>query len=226
MSECHRFVGVGIYSIPQAARITGISSRTIRRWAEGYTYISQDSRRRRPAVWQRQLPNMDGQIALGFRDLIEVRFVEGFRKHGVSLQVIRKAAEIVAGDYDETHPFSTRRFKTDGKRLLELIDDQRLLDVISGQYGFRDIITPYLRGLQYITPSVAGRWWVEGHKKRIVLDPAINFGRPTVARTGTPTEVLYAAYGVQQSYAEVAKWYEVPETLVREAVSYEESPAA
>ena len=67
---------------------------------------------------------------------------------------------------------------------------------------------------------------MDGHKKRIVLDPAINFGRPTVAKTGTPTEVLFAAFGAQQSYSEVAKWYEVPEVLVKEAVAYEKRPAA
>ncbi len=62
-------------------------------------------------------------LELGFRDLIELRFVAAFVNAGVGLKAIRNclvyAREVVADD----RPFSTRRFKTDGRTIfLESID--------------------------------------------------------------------------------------------------------
>jgi uncharacterized protein (DUF433 family) len=65
-----------------------------------------------------------------------------------------------------------------------------------------------------------------GRSKMIVLDPQRAFGQPIVAREGVPTAILAKAYRSEQSFARVARWYEVKERWVRNAVEYEDSLVA
>src|SRR4051812_45573373 len=92
MSVTNHFYGVGIYSILEAARLTGVAPRRIRRWIRGYSFRGATGQTRRSApVFHSQLPVIDGQAALGFLDLIEVRFVDAFLKRGVQWPAIRLA---------------------------------------------------------------------------------------------------------------------------------------
>ena len=88
--ENHSYLGIGIYGVPEAARLTGVSAPRIRRWVKGYTFRVRGSARRSAPVWQSQLPRLDHQIAVSFLDLIEIRFVNAFLEHGVSWPTIRK----------------------------------------------------------------------------------------------------------------------------------------
>ena len=83
-SNANSLVGVGIYSIAEAGRLTSVASARIRRWVRGYTLDSRGGQHHSPAVWQRQLPIIDGNLAVSFSDLIEVRFVDLFLRRGVS----------------------------------------------------------------------------------------------------------------------------------------------
>jgi uncharacterized protein (DUF433 family) len=58
------------------------------------------------------------------------------------------------------------------------------------------------------------------------VDPRRNFGQPTISTTGIPTRVLADSVAGNGSIAEVARWFEVPDALVAEAVEFEKSLAA
>jgi hypothetical protein len=70
------------YTVPEAVRLSGIPQVRLRRWLRGYTYATGEGRAASPSLWQRQLPHIDGTLGLGFLDLMEVRFVDAFRKAG------------------------------------------------------------------------------------------------------------------------------------------------
>ncbi len=53
-------------------------------------------------------------LALGFLDLIEIRFVDAFRRVGVSWATLRRANERAQEMFGGSHPFCTNRFVTDG----------------------------------------------------------------------------------------------------------------
>ena len=89
--EKRTFFGLGIYSVPEAARLTGIESRTIRRWVRGYDYRVGEKLLHSPEVINADLPQFEGVFALSFRDLIEVRFVNAFRQYDVSWKTLRAA---------------------------------------------------------------------------------------------------------------------------------------
>ena len=91
-SHISNLIGLGIYSVPEAARLTGINSRTIRRWLRGYSYKVGDELRHSPEVVFADLRQIEEAFALTFRDLIEVLFVQAFRHHGVSWKTLRAAS--------------------------------------------------------------------------------------------------------------------------------------
>ncbi len=199
-------LGVGIYTVPEAARIARVRPARIRRWLKGHDYLD-------------------------FRDLIEVRFVDAFRSHGVSWKTLRLAAERASEILQDPHPFSTQRFKTDGRKIFaELISEtgeELLLDLVKSQYGFRQIIGPYLyEGLEFDDSKGAVRWYPLPGSHKVIIDPAVSFGQPIVQPEAVPTAILAKAAQVERSIERVARWYEVDPQAVQDAVEYEELLAA
>jgi len=224
-NEARSLWGVGIYGIPLAARLTRVSSWRIRRWLCGYRFDTAHGEHQSPPVWRGDLPVLGGAHALSFRDLIEVRFVDAFLRQGVRWTEIRAAERIGAGLFRTTHPFATNRFRADGRKLFAALGqtgNAQLLHVTRSQAVFTEIISPYLKGIEFADGGDAARWWPLADSRRIVIDPERSFGKPIVAREGVPTHVIATAHASGQALADVAHWYRVSLASVRAAVRYEQ----
>lgn len=224
-AEVSSILGLGIYSVPDAARLTGVSAGRIRRWLLGYRYRVGDETRASPPVWQPQLPEIEGALALSFRDLMEVRVIDSLRRHGVSWPSIRSAAERATRIYRTTHPFSTERFRTDGRSvfgyLAQRSRESALIDLASGALVFKNVVSPYLQDLDF-GKSGPERWWPMGRRSMVVVDPERSFGTPIVRREGVPTSVLANAVRVEESVDRVARWFSADRRSVVDAVRFEE----
>ena len=91
---------------------------------------------------------------------------------------------------------------------------------------FGQIIKPFLKELEFGEDDALVRWRPVTTRRLVVLDPTRNFGRPIVAPHGVPTEVLAAAARACGFVKEVARWYEVPEAEIEDAVEFEQNLAA
>ncbi len=217
---------MGVYSVSEAARLTGVSSSRIRRWLRGYSFSSGGSAKTSAPLWQRQLAYEDSLI-LSFRDLLEVRFIDAFRRHGVSWKSIRVAAECASEIVHDSYPFSTRRFKTDGRsifaEILQETGDESLLDLVKSQYEFKSIVEPFLfEGLEFSALGIEPvRWWPLGRDRRVVVDPERAFGQPIVDPESVPTSVLARAFRAEGSVQAVACWYMVDSKSVEDALEFE-----
>jgi len=224
-------LGLGLYSIPEAARLTTVSQGRIRRWVAGYAFRVGERERFSEPVWQSDLPRLNGSIALSFLDLLEVRFINALREAGIGWRNIRLAV-LQAQELMETkHPFTTKAFKTDGKtifaEILRKTGEKELLDLVKRQYAFRRVISPSLyAGIEFASGKNAVRWWPMGTGRRVVIDPKRAFGQPIVSKMGVPTAVLKEAYDVEDSVQRVAKWFGVDVGSVRDAIRFEERLAA
>lgn len=223
-------LGIGIYSVPEAARVTGIHRSRIRRWMRGYSYRRNDGRARSAAIWHGQLEPHGNTFALGFRDLMEIRFLEAFLKAGVSWKTMRLAHEHAQRELSTEHPFCSNRFVTDGRNLLlreaEKSGDAALLDIVSRQREFARIVEPFFKQLEFSPDQQLLRWWPLGRERAVVLDPSRNFGQPTVATSGVPTHVLAKSLKANGSAEDVARWYEVRPEEVHDAADFEAGLAA
>lgn len=225
-----QLTGMGLYTFHEAARLTKIPVRDLRRWLGGYSY--QDKKQAPISVaplWETELAD-DALDGISFHDLLEVRFVHAFRKHGVSLQAIRLASQRARELFEMDYPFTSRQFRTDGRTIfasaMEETGETELLDLVKQQYAFRKIIEPSLyTGIEFDHEQVATRWY-PSRGKAIVLDPAIAFGKPIVTNGAVRTSILYDAFIAEGDKNFVAKLYEVPIAAVNAAIAFEENLAA
>jgi uncharacterized protein (DUF433 family) len=223
-------LGVGIYTVPEAAWMTNVSAPRIRRWMRGYKFRVGDKTHASSAVWKPDLPEIGDALALSFRDLIEVRFVDYFLKAGVSWNMLRQAGIHASEIVKSTHPFSTRKFKTDGRTIFAELGERpsgrKLLDLVRKQYAIQGIVAPYLyEGLEFDKDHPA-RWFPLKNSRRVVIDPAVAFGQPTINPEGVPTLILARAFDVEKDVERVANWYEVPKRSVQDALNYQQRLAA
>jgi uncharacterized protein (DUF433 family) len=221
-------LGTGVYTAPEAARLVGLRPERVRRWTAGYSYTAGGEVRASSPIFKRDLPAIEGRVALSFHDLVEVLFVRQFLTTGVSMPTIRQAAIDAAEMLKTAHPFSMREFATDGQEIFRrYIDDagvERMLTMgRNKQTVFTQVIAPLLRELEYaLEPQQAVRWWPLGRDKSVIVDPRRNLGEPTVADYGVPTRILFGAHVAGESVDAIADWYEVPIERVRDAIAFEQ----
>lgn len=219
-------LGIGYYTVPEAARLIRMPARSINRWLGGYAYRSGGKPRRMPPLWTPELPANDDGLELGFRDLIELRFIQAFVRENVDLRVIRACLEGAREAVDDPRPFSTRRFKTDGRTIflesLKADGASEMLDLKRGQYVIKAVLEQTFRDLD-LDGEVVSRWRPYQGKDTIVIDPKRAFGQPIAAEAGVPTVALADAVKAEGSIERVARLYEVPVAVVRDAMRFEES---
>lgn len=225
-------IGVGLYTFQEAAKLTNASAQDLRRWLNGHSYKEKGSDARVMSVplWKTELSESEVE-GISFHDLLEVRFVQAFRKHGVSLQTIRIASAHARAMFDHPYPFTCKRFQTDGRTIfataLEESGDMQMLDLPKKQFAFAKIIEPSLhRGIEFGSDDLASHWYPLPRSKAVVLDPTIAFGKPVVTNGSVRTSILYDAFKAEQNKQFVAKLYEVPLNAVDAAIRFEEQLAA
>ena len=100
------------------------------------------------------------------------------------------------------------------------MSDQALIDLATDQREFSRIVETFLKELEFSGSDIV--WWPLGRKRQIVVDPKRNFGQPTVARSGVPSQVLARSAKANASPELVAKWHEVQPEEVCDAIEFEE----
>ncbi|ACL62682.1 helix-turn-helix domain-containing protein [Methylobacterium nodulans] len=220
-------LGIGYYTVPEAARLLRMPARNINRWLGGYSFKSGGKPGQMPPLWTPELPvTEDDRLELGFRDLIELRFVNAFVKEGLDLRVIRSCLDYARKCVQDDRPFSTPRFRTDGRTIflesLKASEASEFLDLKQGQYVIKAVMERTFRDLD-IDDDVVARWRPFHGKDSIVIDPQRAFGQPIAADYGVSTIALAEAVKAEGSVDRVARLYEVAPSVVRGAVKFEES---
>lgn len=229
------YTGTGIYTLPEAARLINVPARKIHRWLYGYHYSKKSGEAVTQVfsspLWVPQLSKNDYEAdVIGFNDLLEVRFVSAFVAHGLPLLVVRRCLETataIFGDY----PMTSGSFKTDGRTIFaeaieQSLKEGALLDLKSRQLAFKDVISPSLyAGIEY-DGKRATKWYPQGRKQHVVLDPSRQFGSPIVEEAGIPTDVLFASFRAEgataQAVVQTSRVYDVPTRLVKAAIRFEQ----
>jgi uncharacterized protein (DUF433 family)/DNA-binding transcriptional MerR regulator len=212
-------LGVGLYSVAEAARLLGVHPATIHRWldpAEGLVARCFEA----------------SEHTISFLELMELHFINLFRGEGVPLAAIRKASAATAKKFGTAYPFCIKRFDTDGKTVFATLLNEKsnqvmVEDLRHGQLVFEQIVKPFFRKIEYDKSIEPSRYWPREKSGRIVLDPTRRFGKPIEAETGIPTRMLYEALlaGGGQDANTVADWLGISVAAVQAAAEFERSLA-
>jgi len=221
-----QLTGIGLYSFQEASVLTGISVSNLRRWLRGYKSTSGKNKNVLPPIWDTELAGSELD-SLSFHDLLEARFVKEFHDHGVSLQTIRTISRHARELFESPYPFTCKRFQTDGKTIfaesLRESGEADLVDLRGKQIVFSKIIQPFLyEGIEFGVDERALRWFPVKNKK-VVLDPAISFGKPIVTDIGIRTDILYEAYLAEGKNKKlVAQQFEISTQAMNTVIRFEE----
>ncbi len=212
--SAEHIVGIPLYTAREVSRLTHLSSAQVRGWAA-----------------RMSAPRAPLYPRFSFADLVELRFVHAFARAGVRWLSLCSASAHAGELLGTRHPFSSRRFRTDGRTVLAQVATSpgasALLDLTGDQLSFERVIEPYLYdGLEFGPSDEAIRWWHEAGQRRVVIDPARSFGQPIVALEGVPTEMLFAAYHAEGSIEAAARVFEVSLRSAEAAVQFEQALAA
>ncbi len=217
MDRSQTFSHQGIYSLPEAARLLRVSTSKLTNWANGYTYQRKYDRGEKAAVLQtdRNYPRV-----LNFRELFELMAVREFRKLGVQLEDLRRAAQRLAATLGTEYPFASEKMFLNGRQLVAE-QGEGLISLSTGQLVMQDIelLKPELE----FRDGLVARWHPGTGEGSVVLDPEIKFGDPILEERGIPTRTLFRLYQVEQDLEKVADYYQISVEELTHVIRFERS---
>ncbi len=215
-----------LYGLSQTARHLKIPLATLRSWIKGRYYpVESGSRFFNPVL---KLPDSKVPL-LSFFNLVEAHVLSGIRRsEKVPFAKVRRALAYLETAFPAAHPLADYQFQTDGvdlfvERLGELIAVSQ-----AGQIGIKEVLKNYLRRIErdvelkpfklypFVRPALQ-----TAEPRPIVIDPLVSFGRPVIAGTGVPTEVIAERFQAGDSAAALARDYGITCEQVEAALSYE-----
>jgi len=220
-------VSGGFYTLSEAARLLGQENgRRISRWLSPTASGA-------PAVIKRDYQKIGDEHEVSFLDLVEIRFVEHFRRTKITLQSLRVAAHNARKELGVSHPFATSsvKFQTDRKQIFldtaEETGDHQLLNLMTKQIEMYDVIEQlFAKDLEFSVDGLARKWTPSANiAPNVFISPAYAFGRPVVSARHIPTKTLFDSWQANDRSAEkVANWFDVDALDVEEAVNFELRP--
>lgn len=220
-------LGVGLFTVSDAAHLIRISPNKVRRWIGGYRYRRGRFVKAQPPVWELGIPASDHVHTLTFNDLMEVRFVNAFREEGISLQKIRRAISELGRITETEYPLSHKKILTDGITLFTELRDEMggpLFYDLSGRRNYvlisviQSVTTKEVEFNQF---GEISRWYPDRDRaSHVVVNPLVSFGHPVLEGTRIKVHVLAEAFRAEKSVRKVADWYEIEPELVEQAVDF------
>ena len=220
----HDVSTLGAYTFADAARYVRAPVATVRAWFLGTK-----------TGWGTFQPVLQlddsGHRMFSFRNLVELHVLNSIRKrHRVTLYRVRTAIAILSDVWKSEHPLAEQDILTDGYELFARVSG--LLTNVS-DYDKQILLDKVLRAaLQRIERHPAGgarklfpfpTAEVESAEPRTIeINPSVQFGRPCLAGTGIPTEMLYQRHRGGDAADVLADDYEMPLERVREAIHFEQ----
>src|SRR5262245_6432116 len=97
----------GVYTLSDAARLTGLPRSRVREW------FRRRKTRTSPPLFSSDYQPERNTLAISFWDLIDVFVAGQLREHGVSLPTVRKVYARLTDDLGTPHPFCRKELLTD-----------------------------------------------------------------------------------------------------------------
>lgn len=223
---------IAAYRPGQVAAWLNLPTATVRAWAKGQHYKVRDKRGFfKPVIEPTRLGvSRDGPLAFSFVNFVELHVLSALRRvHSIPLPKIRQSIEYLARHYPGVeHPLADLDLLTDGLDVW-LAELGRLISVSAhGQMGIKDVLEAHLKRVDRGPHGEALRLYpfprpgdVAQQPRSIVIDPEIAFGRPTLAGTGIPTQVIAGRFDAGESLESLVEDFARPADDILEAIRWE-----
>jgi len=199
---------VPMYSQRDVAQIVRAAPSTIHRWT------ARDESRL-PLI---TLDRPGRGFTVPFVGLAEAFVLNAFRKAGLPMQRIRPAVEMLKRHIGLEHALANNLLLTDGSEILYRDGDdadRRLLVVRSGQAVFNEVVSDYLRSIEFGSSGYAQALRLPQFPSLDVrVNPVINGGRPTLADRGIAVDDVLSRIRAGEEPTDVAYDYDLDRDVV------------
>jgi uncharacterized protein (DUF433 family) len=220
----------GFYTLGEAARLLRLPhKRRITAWLHGRTDVKF------APIIDRDYAPVGVAQELSFWDLMEVRFVEHFRRQGLSLQYLRKVSAAARKELGHKHPFALAnyKFQTDRKKIFiqvaEADEDPKTRHVLGDQYEMYDVIETLLgKGVEFDPRThLAEHWKPLLEYPNVIVHPRFAYGHPVISDRHVATAAIFRMFKAESgNQAKVARAFRISPEEVGEAVEFETKLAA
>ena len=228
-----------LYGLTDTSRYLKVNIITLRSWIYGRNYKLDDGSSK---FWQPVINLPDPKMPqLSFYNLVEVHVLLGIRRiYNVQFHKVRSALKYLETQFPEMNPLAKRDFWTDkfdifikesGDLICASRHGQQVIEEAVKQYLYRidrdpDLapfrLYPFSNEIMFrMNDSKHSPRDLESQPKNIVIDPLVSFGRPTLSGTGVATNVIAGRFQAGEKIAALASDYEIEESQIKEALSYE-----
>lgn len=206
-----------LYTVAEAARFLGVPPSTLATWARGYARHPPNRRVVRGAPIITGADARRNYPAIPFIGLAEGMVIAAFRRAGVSLQHIRRAASALEREIGLEHALASERLYTDGAVILYDYagandeDLAGLTEVVSRQRVFSPVVREYLKRIEYAGDGWAARLMSPATARPVIVaDPARSFGQPIFIHGAVRVEDVIDRWRAGDPLADVAEDFGVP----------------
>lgn len=212
------------YSLREVALAISVPTSTVRAWFLGQSNFK--SLLALPKEWNEL-------HALSFFNLIEMQVIAALRReHQVPMGRVRAALEFLTKTVALPHPLVETELSVTPNRRVYILHDGRRIDISAGgQWPLDEVVVDLLRrvhrgrkGILSFFPRVALPKRAAGGEDEyapIVVDPEICFGRPVIAGTSIPTDVIADRRCGGDSVRKMAEDYDLSEEQITAALTFE-----
>jgi len=205
------------YTIPEACHYLNLAESTVRYWLTG------KGGEYKPVI----IPASDTTpTLLSFLNLAEVHVLGAItRKYKVKLPKVRSAVDYLRKKFKSNHPLIDHKLDTDGASLY--IKHFGKLINISEHGQLAMLITTALKRIEWDNKGLPVKLYpfthtdIKDSPRIIVIQPGLAYGRPVIAGTGIPTEIIAERYKAGDSVKELAEDYGRQEMEIEEAIRCE-----
>jgi len=200
-------LGVGLYTIPDAGRLTRTHRNTVGSWVRlGYVDAAEGDSRR----------------LLSFEDLISLRIVAKLRGAGVDLATIKNAETQLARQWNVAKPFAVGAFRTGYGAIITALSQGERPVAVEGSFQeiLIELIEKDLEDVSYDDRSGrAHQWRVWRH---VTIRPDLQFGQPCIQGTRVTTQTVHQFIAGGDTFEELAEDFGIEVEKLDAAFRYEE----
>lgn len=215
------------YTTVQAAKLAGTTASTVRRWLLGY---EQPGHQMAPVLGRQRWQTDTRPLIVSFLELIEIVVVARFRtgdsrRSPVKLGRLRRARDFAQHAFRLPYPFATLKLKEYGGHVLHEFQEadpgpgMLALD-LGGQFVLPDLVRHELDHNLDFKGLFAERWFPQGRRVPIVVDPHIAAGRPVIIHSGVTLDTLVQRWQAGETISGLARDYGLKRDLIEEVLKH------
>lgn len=198
-------VGEGIYTVRDVSTILQLPYYKVSRWMREF--------------WDNYTFGIPGNKAVNFYTLIEFYTFYHLRENGISAQKIKKIHSRIANDLGTRYPFA-RKIHTDKKDIWYEHLENLIKADNKKQFDLKPLLIPFLNKVEFNTDEIANRYFPLSNSRRVVVDPKLQFGQPTITGTGIKAEIINGFFKGGESKETICKLYDLHIEQVEDAILY------